>query len=105
MAAFPEKVTQAECKQMIALLAGNKTVAILLEAGLPEGTQIAHKHAYATEGDGLIHTMGDSGIIYTPGGDYIISIFMHHPVQLVWDPINRMVAQVSEAVYNYFNTR
>ena len=105
MAAFPEKITQSECKQMIALLTGNKTVAILLEAGLPEGTQIAHKHAYATEGDGLIHTMGDSGIIYTPDGDYIVSIFLHHPVQLVWDPINQMVAQISEAIYNYYNTR
>jgi beta-lactamase class A len=105
VAAFPDKITQAECQRMIALLAGNKTVAILLEAGLPEGTQIAHKHAYATEADGLIHTMGDSGIIYTSGGNYIISIFMYHPVQVVWDPVNQMVAQISEAVYNYFNTK
>jgi len=49
--------------------------------------------------------MGDSGIIYTSGGNYIISIFMYHPVQVVWDPVNQMVAQISEAVYNYFNTR
>ena len=90
-AAFNGKVSQAECQQMINLLAGNKTVAILLQAGLPEGTRIAHKHAYATESDGLLHTMGDSGIIYTPGGNYIVSIFLHHPVQLVWDPANKMV--------------
>lgn len=104
-AAFSGEISQAECQQMVSYLAGNKTVAILLEAGLPEGTQIAHKHAYATEGDGLIHTIGDSGIIYTQGGNYIVSIFLYHPVQLVWDPINQMVAQVSEAMYNYFNTR
>ncbi len=102
-AAFPEKITQGECQQMVSLLAGNKTVAILLQAGLPEGTQIAHKHAYATESDGLIHTMGDSGIIYTPGGNYILSIFLHDPVQMVFDPANRMMAELSEAVYNYFN--
>jgi len=81
----------------------NKTVAILLQAGLPEATQIAHKHAYATESDGLIHTMGDSGIIYTPGGNYILSIFLHDPIQMVFDPANRMIAELSEAVYNYFN--
>lgn len=104
-AAFSGKVSQTECQQMISYLAGNKTVAILLEAGLPEGTQIAHKHAYATEGDGLIHTIGDSGIIYTPGGNYIVSIFLHHPVQLVWDPVNQMTAQISEAIYNYYNTK
>jgi len=87
----------------VALRSGNKTVAILLQAGLPEATQIAHKHAYATESDGLIHTMGDSGIIYTPGGNYILSIFLHDPIQMVFDPANRMIAELSEAVYNYFN--
>jgi hypothetical protein len=102
-AAWPDTISQAECQQMVNFLLNNETVAILLDAGLPEGTQIAHKHAYATENDGLIHTMGDSGIIYTPGGNYVISIFMHHPVQLVWDPVNRMVSQISQAIYNYFN--
>jgi beta-lactamase class A len=105
IAAFNGDVSQAECSSMLTLLEGNKTVAILLQAGLPEGTQIAHKHAYATENDGLIHTMGDSGIIYSPGGNYIVSVFMHHPVQLVWDPINKMVADISQAIYNYFNTK
>ncbi len=105
MAAFPGKITQTECQQMVEFLANNQTVAILLQAGLPEATTIAHKHAYATEADGLIHTMGDSGIIYTPGGNYIMSIFLHDPVQVVWDPSNRMVAELSQAVYNYFNVK
>ncbi len=105
MAAFPGKITQTECQQMVEFLANNQTVAILLQAGLPEATTIAHKHAYATEADGLIHTMGDSGIIYTPGGNYIMSVFLHDPVQVVWDPSNRMVAELSQAVYNYFNVK
>lgn len=104
-AAFPGKISQVECQQMVETLANNKTVAILLQAGLPEGTKIAHKHAYATESDGLIHTMGDSGIIYTPGGNYIVSVFLHDPVQLVWDPANKMVAELSQAIYNYFNVK
>lgn len=104
-AAFPGQISKAECQQMIDFLAGNKTVAILLQAGLPEGTRIAHKHAYATESDGLIHTMGDSGIIYSPGGDYIVSVFVHHPVQVVWDPVNKMVSELSQAIYNFYNTR
>jgi beta-lactamase class A len=103
-AALNNAVTQTECQQMINLLAGNKTVAILLQAGLPEGTRIAHKHAYATESDGVIHTMGDSGIIYTTGGNYVVSIFLYHPVQLVWDPVNKMVSEISQSIYNYFNT-
>lgn len=105
IAAFPGKISQNECNEMVSFLANNKTVAILLQAGLPEGIKIAHKHAYATESDGLIHTMGDSGIIYTPGGNYVVSVFMHDPVQLVWDPVNKMVAELSQAIYNYFNVK
>lgn len=104
-AAFPGMISQGECQTMVEYLAGNKTVAILLQAGLPEGVKIAHKHAYATESDGLIHTMGDSGIIYSPGGNYIVSVFLHHPVQVVWDPSNKMVAELSQAIYNYFNVK
>jgi hypothetical protein len=104
-AAFPGKISQTECQEMVDFLANNKTVAILLQAGLPEGVKIAHKHAYATESDGLIHTMGDSAIIYTPGGNYIVSVFLHDPVQLVWDPTNKMVAELSQAIYNYFNVK
>lgn len=104
-AALNNAVSMTECQQMINLLAGNKTVAILLQAGLPEGTRIAHKHAYATESDGVIHTMGDSGIIYSTGGNYVVSIFLYHPVQLVWDPVNKMVSEVSQSIYNYFNTQ
>jgi hypothetical protein len=49
--------------------------------------------------------MGDSGIIYSPGGDYIVSVFVHHPVQVVWDPVNKMVSELSQAIYNFYNTR
>lgn len=104
-AAFDGKISMTECQNMISLLANNKTVAILLQAGLPDTVRIAHKHAYATEGDGYIHTMGDSGIIYTPGGNYIVSIFVYHPVQVIWDPVNLMVSEISEAIYNYFNVK
>ena len=104
-AAFPGQISQDECKQMIGFLAGNQTVAILLQAGLPEGVRIAHKHAYATESDGFIHTIGDSAIIYTPGGNYIVSVYLHDPVQVVWDPVNKMVSEMSQAIYNYYNSR
>ena len=66
-------------------------------------TKFAHKHGWITEGDGLIHTIGDVGIVYTRGADFIICIYMYHPVQLVWDPANVLMAQLGKAVYNYYN--
>jgi len=102
VAVFPGEITQNECREMIQYLSANE-IPVLIKAGLPEGTQIAHKHGWITEADGYLHTMGNSGIIYTPGGNYILSIFVHHPVQLLWDPANYMIVQLSQAVYNYFN--
>jgi beta-lactamase class A len=102
-AAFPGEVTQNECRQMIAFLVRNK-IGVLIEAGLPDGTQFAHKHGWITDpADGVIHTIGDAGIVYSPAGNYILSIYLYHPVQVVFDPVNVMVSQLSRAVYNYFN--
>jgi hypothetical protein len=28
---------------------------------------------------------------------------MYHPVQLIFDPANRLVINLSQATYNYFN--
>ncbi len=100
-AAFAGEINQDECKAMISYLTQNKMPS-LLEAGIPEGTQIAHKHGWVTN-NGIINLIGDAGIIYTIGGDYVLVIFMYHPVQLIWDPSSGLVGQLSQAVYNYFN--
>lgn len=103
IAAFGDQITQNECKLMVQYLALNK-IGVLIQAGVPGGTTVAHKHGWAYEvDDGYIHTIGDSSLIYTPGGDYILSIFVHHPVQAVFDPVNVLMANISSAVYNYFN--
>ncbi len=101
-AVFPGEFTQNKCKQMITYLVGNR-LPMLLTAGLPEGTQIAHKHGWITETDGLMHTIGDAGIIYTPGGNYVMTVFMHQKTQLLFNPANKLIADLSRAVYNYFN--
>jgi beta-lactamase class A len=102
VAAFHGEITQSECQAMINTMSKNK-IGVLFQAGLPEGTRFAHKHAWANTNDGLIHTIGDAGIAYTQGGNYIISGFMYNKVQLVFDPTNQLFAQLSTAIYNYYN--
>lgn len=102
IAVFPNEISQAECQAMIETLSRNR-IGVLIQAGLPEATRIAHKHGWITESDGLIHTISDAGIVYTPGGNFVLSIFMYHPVQLVFDSANLYFAQLSTAVYNFFN--
>jgi len=104
-AVFPGQITQNECKSMISYLTQNH-IGVLIEAGVPEGTKVAHKHGWAVDPvDGLMHTVGDAALVYTPGGNYILSIFIHNDDQIVWDAANKMVADLSSAVYNYFNLK
>jgi beta-lactamase class A len=100
-AAFPGEITQVECQNMINYLLNNRLPS-LLTAGLPEATPIAHKHGWVTL-NGIINTIGDAGIIYTPGGNYIFVVFLYHPDQLIWDTASKLIADLSQAVYNYYN--
>jgi beta-lactamase class A len=95
--AFAGEVTRAECDAVIELLSRNKT-ATLIEAGVPEGTTVAHKHGFGS-GD----TIADAGIVFSPGGDYVVVIYLWHPVYLEWEQSAPMVANISRMVYIYFN--
>ena len=102
VAAFPTQITQEGCQQMVSFLVQNK-IGVLIEAGVPEGTQVGHKHGWVSDGFGTIHNVSDAAIVYTPGGDYVLTIYAYHPVQAVWDPTSALFAEISQAVYNYFN--
>ncbi len=73
-AIYDGAVSQSECQTMIELLSTNKT-AVLLEAGIPETTKVAHKHGWILENDGLIHSISDAGIVYSPNSTYILTMF------------------------------
>ncbi len=102
IAAFSEQLTQKMCQQMINFLVQNK-IGVLIEAGVPEGTQVAHKHGWVSDVFGVIHNVSAAAIVYTPGGNYVLTIYAYHPVQALWDPVSAMFAELSQAVYNYFN--
>jgi beta-lactamase class A len=101
-AVFPEEINQAECQDMIELLTRNK-IGVLIEAGVPGGTRVAHKHGWVSDANGVINTIADAGIVFTPSGDYVLVIFFYHPVQTVFEPVSRTIANLSAAIYNYYN--
>ena len=94
---FPQELTPSECTKMLEALKRNR-LGSLLEAGVAEGTPVAHKHGFG-EGD----TIGDAGVVFSSGGDYVIAIYTWHPVVLEWEVISPLIANVSRIVYNYFN--
>jgi beta-lactamase class A len=98
VAAFPGQINQASCQKMIQYLQEDKLGA-LIQGGVPEGTIVAHKHGW----DINMNQFSDAGIVYTSGGNYVLTIYVYHPQQALWDIVSPMYAELSRAIYNYFN--
>lgn len=95
--AFPGQITPQGCQEIQEILAQNP-VRSMIGAGIPEGTSLAHKHGFADD------THADAGIVYSPGGDYVIVQFQYAPTDwLVWALSQPVFEDVSRATYNFFN--
>ncbi len=95
--AFPAQITPQGCQEIQEILAQNP-VRSMIGAGIPEGTPLAHKHGFADD------THADAGIVYSPGGDYVIVQFQYAPTEwLVWALSQPVFEDVSRAAYNFFN--
>lgn len=99
---FPGEFNQAKCEYLLEVMAQNK-IGVLFEAGVPEGTRVAHKHGWTEESDGYLHSISDVGIIYGKETDYLLIVFLYDDDQLLFEPANKLIAQLSQVVYNYFN--
>ena len=98
VAVFPGQIDQAACQQMILYLQEDKLGA-LIQAGVPEGTIVAHKHGWDID----LTQYSDAGIIYTPNGNYILAIYVYNPGGGNWNIISPLYAEISRAVYNFMN--
>jgi len=96
VAAYPDAFTADECGQMIEWMSMN-CIDSLIEAGVPVGTSVAHKHGWT--GD----THADSALVFSPGGDFVLVIFLYRPEWLEWEESASLMANIATATYNYFN--
>ncbi len=95
-AVYGDSITQTECQTILAFMSQNK-IGSLIEEGIPENITVAHRHGWISD------THGDAGIVYTPGGDYVIVQFLYKPGWLEWELSSPLLADMSRATYNYFN--
>lgn len=93
---FPDSFTPDECRDMLSIMNNNR-VGNLLERGIPANVPLAHKHGWIND------THGDAGIIFSPGGTYILAVVMHGPTWLNFEQSEPVVAEISRTVYNYYN--
>lgn len=102
VATFPDKVSQSTCQLMIDFMAQDK-LGSLIQGGVPDGTLVPHKHGYVPASDGIVRDTSDAGIVYTPGGNFVLSIYSYHPINNIWENINPLIGDLTRATYNYFN--
>ena len=96
MVAYPGAFTADECGQMIEWMAMNR-IDSLIEAGVPVGTSIAHKHGWTSD------THADAALVFSPGGDFALVVFFYRPEWLEWEESASLMANIATATYNYFN--
>ncbi|MHB0988783.1 MAG: serine hydrolase [Bellilinea sp.] len=99
---FAGEVTPSKCGYMLDVLARNE-IGVLSEAGVPDGTRVAHKHGWTEEADGFLHTISDAGIVFSPGSDFVFVVFLYDANQLLFDPADELIAQLVQIMYNYYN--
>ncbi len=95
-AAFPGQLTVTECRQIFQALNTDK-IGVMIEAGVPDGVVVAHKHGWIPD------THGDSGLVLTPGGDYTLTVMMHGKTWLSSDQTFPIISEISRMVYNAYN--
>lgn len=100
--AFPGEISQSECQYMLDILAKNQ-IGVLSEAGVADGTRVSHKHGWTEEADGFLHTVSDVGVVFTPGGDFVFSVYLYDAAQLLFDPADALIAQILQVIYNAYN--
>lgn len=93
---FPGQVTAEECREMVDLMLQNADRERLV-AGLPEGIPVAHKSGWIPD------MKADAGIVFSPGGDYVVSIFVWEGGGLTDAEGNPRIAALSWVVYSFFN--
>jgi len=96
MVAYPDALTADECNQMIEWMSSNR-IDSLIEAGVPVGTRVAHKQGFTG------NTHADAGLVFSPGGDFVLVVFLYRSEWLEWEESAPLIADIATAAYNYFN--
>lgn len=96
-----ERLSPKRCQEMLDWLArnGDKTRMV---AGIPRGVRVEHKSGWIED------MQADNGIVRSPGGDYILSLYYYRPLdgkRDYWEDEDMapVVAAFSHLVYTAYN--
>jgi hypothetical protein len=99
---FPGEITQSECQTMVNIMSEPKPLQFIDTALPPEAT-VTDKFGYVTELDGLMHSITDASIIYTPDTDFVLVVSVYQSDWLDMTEGARVIGRLAQTVYNFFN--
>jgi beta-lactamase class A len=95
---FSEHLTAKRCEEMIGWLKRNADDKRMM-SGLPKGAEVAHKSGWIPP-----QVQGDVGIVRSPGGDFVVSIFVYQPGERYSDKaVQGLIGSYARLVYSYYN--
>lgn len=90
--------TPTECRQMMDVMRSNNLgEPLLFTASVPPNVQAAHKHGWIED------THGAAGVIFSPGGEYVLVVVLHTPGFMDFSISFPLIMDINRTVYNYYN--
>ena len=95
---YGENLSAARCKEMIGWLETNGDHTRML-SGLPKDAKVAHKSGWIPP-----EIQADAGIVRSPGGDFVLSVYLYQPGERYSDDaVKSLLGSVARLVYTYYN--
>jgi beta-lactamase class A len=95
---YSENLSAARCKEMIGWLETNGDHTRML-SGLPKDAKVAHKSGWIPP-----EIQADAGIVRSPGGDFVLAIYLYQPGERYPDSaVKSLLGSLARLVYSYYN--
>ncbi len=101
---FPDSLTPPRCHEMLTWLAKNEDTT-RMRAGMPPDIRVEHKSGWIED------MQTDVGIVRSPGGDFLLAIYLYEDISLHKDPKHYLddkragpvIAAFARIVYTAYN--
>jgi beta-lactamase class A len=97
VATYTETLTIDRCQEMLDLLAQNADDSRMC-AGIPSDVRVEHKSGWIQD------MQSDIGIVRSPGGDFLLAIYLYQKTDMLYDPVaTPVIAAFARMVYTGYN--
>ena len=96
MERYPNDFDAQECRQILYAMDAN-AINVFIEAGVPPGTPVLHKHGWIPD------THGDAGIVLGPDAAYVFVAALYGEDWLEFELSSPVIAELSRLAWNALN--